>query len=82
MKAIAVAVYERRLEVPGLEIVGLVHDEILATVPEEHAAAAATLVHEVMKEVGEEATNVGVDEDKRVPVDAGTQICDSWAEKE
>jgi DNA polymerase I len=82
MKAIAVAVYERRLEVPGLEIVGLVHDEILATVPEEHAAAAATLVHEVMQEVGEEATNVGVDEDKRVPVDAGTQICDSWAEKE
>jgi putative DNA primase/helicase len=82
MKAIAVAVYERRLEVPGFEIVGLVHDEILATVPEEHAAAAATLVHEVMKEVGEEATNVGVDEDKRVPVDAGTQICDSWADKE
>jgi DNA polymerase I len=82
MKAIAVAVYERRHEVPGLEIVGLVHDEILATVPEEHAAAAAALVHEVMKEVGEEVTNVGVDEDKRVPVDAGTQVCDSWAEKE
>ena len=45
MKAIAVAVYERRPEVPGLEIVGLVHDEILATVPEKHAAAAAALVH-------------------------------------
>jgi DNA polymerase I-like protein with 3'-5' exonuclease and polymerase domains len=82
MKAIAVAVYERRLEVPGLEIVGLVHDEILATVPEEHADAAAALVHEVMKEVGEEATNIGVDEDKRVPVEAGTKVCDSWAEKE
>jgi predicted site-specific integrase-resolvase len=43
---------------------------------------AVALVHEVMKEVGEEATNVGVDEDKRVPVDAETQICDSWAQKE
>jgi DNA polymerase-1 len=82
MKAIAVAVYERRLEVPGLEIVGLVHDEILATVPEEHAVAAAALVHEVMKEVGEEVTNIGVDEDQRVPVEAETQVCDCWAEKE
>jgi DNA polymerase-1 len=82
MKAIAVAVYERRLEIPGLEIVGLVHDEILATVPEEHAAAAAALVHEVMKEVGEEVTNIGVDKDKRVPVDAATQLCDCWAQKE
>jgi len=82
MKAIAVAVYERRLEVPGLEIVGLVHDEILATVPEEYAVAAAALVHEVMKEVGEEVTNIGVDEDKRVPVEAETQVCDCWAEKE
>jgi DNA polymerase I-like protein with 3'-5' exonuclease and polymerase domains len=82
MKAIAVAVYERRLEVPGLEIVGVVHDEILATVPEEHAPAAAALVDEVMKEVGEEATNMGIDEDKRVPVKAETRVCDSWAEKE
>jgi DNA polymerase I-like protein with 3'-5' exonuclease and polymerase domains len=82
MKTIAVVVYDRRLEVPGLEIVGLVHDEILATVPEEHASAAAALIHELMKEVGEEVTNMGVDEDKRVPVDAGTQICDGWAEKE
>ncbi len=82
MKTIAVAVHERRHEIPGFEIVGLVHDEILATVPEEHAAAAATLVHEVMKEVGEEVTNIGVDEDKRVPVDAETQVCDSWAERE
>ena len=82
MKAIAVAVYERRPEVPGLEIVGLVHDEILATVPDSHAAAAAALVYELMKEVGEEVTNIGVDEDKRVPIDAATQVCDSWAEKE
>ena len=82
MKAIAVAVYERRLEVPGLEIVGLIHDVILATVPEEHAAAAAALVHELMKEVGEEVTNMCVEEDKRVPVDAETNVCDCWAQKD
>jgi DNA polymerase-1 len=82
MKAIAVALYERREEVAGLEICGLVHDEVVCTVPEEHAVAAAALVDEVMKTVGEEATNIGVDEDKRVPVEAATQVCDSWAEKE
>jgi DNA polymerase I-like protein with 3'-5' exonuclease and polymerase domains len=81
MKSIAVAVYDRRHEVPGLEIVGLVHDEILATVPEEYAAAAAELVDELMKEVGEEVTNLGVEEDKRVPVDAETNVCDCWAQK-
>jgi hypothetical protein len=32
--------------------VGLVHDEILVTVPEEHAQAAHDLVDETMKEVG------------------------------
>jgi DNA polymerase I-like protein with 3'-5' exonuclease and polymerase domains len=82
MKSIAVAVYGRRCEVAGLEIVGLVHDEILATVPEEYAAAAATLIHEVMKEVGEEVTNISVDEDRRVPVEAKTKVCDCWAQKE
>jgi hypothetical protein len=49
---------------------------------DEYTAAAAALVHEVMKEVGEEVTNIGLDEDKRVPVEAETKICDSWAEKE
>src|SRR5215213_6730332 len=82
MKSIAVAVYDRRHEVVGLEIVGLVHDEILATVPEEYAAAAAELVHELMKEVGEEVTNMGVEQDKRVPVDAETKVCACWAQKE
>ena len=67
---------------PAFEIVGLVHDEVLCTVPEERADQAAALVDRTMKEVGEEATNVGVGEDKRVPIDAGTQVCDSWAEKE
>jgi DNA polymerase I-like protein with 3'-5' exonuclease and polymerase domains len=82
LKAIVVALYERREEVPGLEIVGLVHDEVLCVVPEERADEAAALVDRTMKEVGEEATNIGVEEDKRVPIDAGTQVCDSWAQKE
>jgi DNA polymerase I-like protein with 3'-5' exonuclease and polymerase domains len=82
MKSIAVAVYERRLEIPGLEIVGLVHDEILVTVPEEHAQAAHDLVDATMKEVGAAVVNIGVPEDKRVPVEAGTKICTSWEEKE
>jgi DNA polymerase I-like protein with 3'-5' exonuclease and polymerase domains len=82
LKAIVVVLYERRKEVPGLEIVGLVHDEVLCVVPEERADEAAALVDRTMKEVGEEVTNIAVDEDKRVPIDAGTQVCDSWAQKE
>jgi DNA polymerase I-like protein with 3'-5' exonuclease and polymerase domains len=62
--------------------VGLVHDEILVTVPEEHAQAAHDLVDETMKEVGAEVVNIGVPEDKHVPVKAGTKICTSWDEKE
>lgn len=41
LKAITVAVYERRGEIPDLEMVGLVHDEVLLLVPEEHADRAA-----------------------------------------
>ena len=41
LKAITVAVYERRGEIPGLEMVALVHDEVLLLVPEEHADRAA-----------------------------------------
>ncbi|HSK86013.1 MAG TPA: hypothetical protein VK902_21790, partial [Rubrobacter sp.] len=81
-KASVVALYERREEVPGLQRVGLLHDEVLCVVPEERADEAAALVDRIMKEVGEEATNIGVDEDKRVPVEAKTQVCDCWAEKE
>ena len=66
----------------GLEIVGLVHDEILATGPEEHAHAAHDLVDATMKEVGAEIVNIGVPEGKHVPVQAGTKICTSWNEKE
>jgi DNA polymerase I-like protein with 3'-5' exonuclease and polymerase domains len=82
MKAIAVGVYERKAEVPGLEIVGLVHDEILATVPEKHAEAAARLIDEVMRKTGGAVVNMGVPEGREVPVEAETKACNTWAEKE
>ena len=37
LKVITVAVYERREEIPDLEMVGLVHDEVILLVPEERA---------------------------------------------
>jgi len=82
MKAIAVGVYERKAEVPGLEIVGLVHDEILATVPEKHAEDAARLIDEVMRKTGGAIVNIGVPEGREVPVEAETKACNTWAEKE
>jgi DNA polymerase I len=82
LKAIAVEAYERRAEVEGMEIVGLVHDEILLTVPEENSEAAKDLVDEIMREVGGRATNHGVPAEKHVPVKADTKVCKTWAEKE
>ena len=41
LKAIAVTVYERREEIPGLEMVRLVHDEVILLVPEQRADEAA-----------------------------------------
>ena len=83
MKSIAVAIYERRHEAPGpVEVVGLVHDEIIVVTPEEGAEAVAGWVDAIMKEVGEEVANYSVEEDHRVPIDAGTAVCSSWAEKE
>ena len=42
----------------------------------------AALVHEVMKEVGEEVANIGVDDGGRGTVKANTQDCNCWAAKE
>ncbi len=39
-KAIAVAVHERLEEIPGLQMVGLVHDEVLLLAPEEYGGRA------------------------------------------
>jgi DNA polymerase I-like protein with 3'-5' exonuclease and polymerase domains len=80
MKAIAVAAYEGLR--PGWEIVGLVHDEILLVVPEGDAPEAKAWLHEVMTSTGGEVVNQGVPEPNHVKVDAGTEICDTWAEKE
>ena len=83
MKAIAVAIYERRFAAPGsVEVVGLVHDEILIVTSEEAAEAVADWVDAIMKEVGEEVANYGVGEDKKVPVEASTAVCTTWADKQ
>ena len=80
MKAIAVTAYEGLR--PGWEIVGLVHDEILLVVPEGDAPEAKAWLHELMTSTGGEVVNQGVPEPNHVKVDAGTEICDTWAEKE
>ena len=83
MKSIAVAMYERRSAAPGpVEVVGLVHDEIIIVTSEKAAEAVAGWVDAIMKEVGVEVANYGVDEDKKVPVEASTAVCTTWAEKE
>jgi DNA polymerase I len=80
MKAIAVAAQEGLR--PTWEIVGLVHDEILVLVPESDAVEAKEWLHQIMIKVGGEATNQGVPKAMQVEVDAGTHICDTWAEKD
>ncbi|MDP9476410.1 MAG: DNA polymerase, partial [Actinomycetota bacterium] len=40
LKAITAEVHERREEIPGLELVALVHDEVICVVPDEHAERA------------------------------------------
>ena len=83
MKSIAVAIYEWRSAAPGpVEIVGLVHDEIIIVTSEKAAEAVAGWMDAIMKEAGEEVANYGVDEDKKVPVEASTAACATWAEKE
>ena len=48
-----VAVYERREQIPGLEIVGLVHDEAILLVPEEYADKTAGWLTGIMEGVGD-----------------------------
>jgi DNA polymerase-1 len=79
MKAIAVAAYD--ILQPGWEVVGIVHDEILLVVPEAKAPEAKEQLHWVMVDVGGDVVNQGVPESQRVAVDAGTEICTTWAEK-
>jgi len=78
MKAIAVAVYERREEILDLEMVGLVHDEVILLVPEEQAERAAVWLTEIMEGVGDKVVNGDMSPEKRVPIKADTSICESW----
>ena len=80
MKAIAVAAYDTKQ--PGWSIIGLVHDEILIEVPEEQAKDARDWLHDIMVRAGGETVNHGIPDHLHVKVDAGTKVCDSWAEKE
>jgi hypothetical protein len=57
LKAIAVEVNALRAEIPGLELVALVHDEVICVVPEERADEAAERIGAVMKEVASEVVN-------------------------
>ena len=82
MKSIAVSAYERKPK-ESWQIVGLVHDEILMVVPESDAKDAKEWLDSIMRTVGTEVTNLGVSsQDAQVLVKAGTEVCDSWAEKD
>jgi DNA polymerase I-like protein with 3'-5' exonuclease and polymerase domains len=81
LKAIAVEVNAVRAEIPGLELVALVHDEVICVVPEERADEAAERIGAVMKEVASEVVNGDSPPKERVPIEADTKICTSWADK-
>ncbi len=82
LKAIAVTVYERREEILGLEMVGLVHDEVILLVPEEHAERAADWLTEIMESVGDAVVNGDRAEKARVSIKADTSVCPSWGDKQ
>jgi DNA polymerase-1 len=81
LKAIAVTVYECREEIPELEMVGLVHDEVILLVPEEHADRAAKWLTEIMESVGDSVVNEDRPREERVPIKADTKVCTSWGDK-
>ena len=81
LKAMAVAASHERLEeIPGLQMVGLVHDEVLL-VSEEHAERAAEWLTVIMEGVGESVVNGDRPPEERVPIVADTHVCTSWADK-
>lgn len=81
LKAIAVAVDERRGEVTGLELVALVHDEVICTVPEERAEEAAEWLTQIMESVADEVVNENAPLEERVAIKADTSVCVSWGDK-
>jgi DNA polymerase-1 len=80
MKAIATHAYSTRKS--SWKIIGLVHDEILLEVPQEEAEEARAWIKETMVRVGSETLNHTVKEALRVPVDASSAVCETWADKE
>ena len=72
LKAMAVAVHERLEEIPGLQMVGLVHDEVLLLAPEEHAKRTKDWLTGIMEGVGGLAVNGGRPPEERVPIVADT----------
>jgi DNA polymerase I-like protein with 3'-5' exonuclease and polymerase domains len=81
LKAIAVTVYERREEIPSLEMVGLVHDEVLLVVPEKHAGRAAEWLTDIMETAADIIVNGDTPTEARVPMKADTNVCGAWADQ-
>ena len=81
LKAIAAAVHERHKEIPDLQMVGLVHDEVLLLAPEEHAEKAAEWLTGIMEGLGDSAVNGDRPPEERVPIVADTHVCIGWADK-
>jgi DNA polymerase I len=81
LKAITVEIYERRQEVPGLELVALVHDEVICLVPEEHAEMSAEWLTDIMEAAADTIVNGDAPTEARVPMKADTKVCGSWADK-
>ena len=81
LKAITVEVHERREEVPGLELVALVHDEVICVVPEEYAERAAGWLTGVVETAADAIVNGDAPAEARVPMKADTEVRGSWAGK-
>jgi DNA polymerase I-like protein with 3'-5' exonuclease and polymerase domains len=62
-------------------MVGLVHDEVILLVPEEHADRAAGWLTEIMEGVGDAVVNGDAPPEKRVLIKADTGTCKSWGDK-
>jgi len=81
LKAITVEVHERRGEIPGLELVALVHDEVICVVPDEPAEEAAGWLTGIMESAADTTVNGDAPAEARVPIRADTNVCGSWAHK-
>ncbi len=73
--------HERREEVPGLELVALVHDEAICVVRDEHAERALAWLTDIMESAADAIVNGDAPAETRVPIKADTKVCGSWADK-